>query len=246
MPNTKRLTKDDYIATGKRYTSEEVLKEANIALTRWETDLALLTKWNLGKKKLLACGSLVQQLTERLEQYKIEVGQKLAAVPKEASLAEELRDWSLRGLALLHDRIQESDDVQTAVEALASELPSDPFLILSYAKSLLKILKDERPNIDPDAIDDEFFATADELIKALPEASKVKLVRRDTKEVSTAELDELDGRIYEQIKLLNENARRAHKQNQNEKRALKYKFYYLTKDPSTPEPETPTTQPTLQ
>jgi hypothetical protein len=247
MPRTEQMTKDDFIKTGQRYSSTDVLKEARAAVKRWENDLPLLKRWGWGKHKLSELQANIALLDQQQKIYQAQVGVKLAAVPTEAALSEKLRGWTHRALSILGTRIQAEVSVAKAVDALGSEVPTDPNLLTTYAGGIFSIIKEEKDakrlsGDDNDAADDELFEEGALLLKQLPEAGSTKIERRDTKEVGTSDLDELDGRIYDQLRNLNESARRAHRGAGNTKRASQYVFYFLTSNPSEP-PEEPSSGP---
>jgi hypothetical protein len=247
MPRTDQMTKDDFIKIGQRYSSTEVLKEARAAVKRWSNDLPLLKKWGWGKNKLSELQKHIDLLDQQQKIYNAQVGVKLAAVPTEAAITEKLRAWTHRALSILGARIQAEVSVAKAVDALGAEVPIDPSQLTTYAGGIFPIIKAEKDakrlsEDDNEAADDEFFKEGALLLKQLPEAGSTKIERRDTKEVGTSDLDELDGRIYDQLRNLNENARRAHRSVGNTKRASQYVFYFLTSNPTEP-PEEPTSVP---
>jgi hypothetical protein len=231
MPRTKQLTKDDYIKIGERFRSSIVLQEARLSVQRWTEDLALLTTWGWGPSKLQKLQALIAQLSERQTLYAAQVGAKLAAVPTEAALARSLRDWCLRGLSILDDLIQERAEVAKAVDALGAEVPLEAVELCTYGSGLLALLTRERAQLPPEAADEPFFQSGRDLLETLPATMTAKVARRDTKEVATSELDELDGRIYDLLVRLNENGRRAHRQAGNEAKSSQYVLYYLTATP---------------
>jgi hypothetical protein len=248
MPRTEQLTKDDFIKIGQRYPSTDVLREARAAAKRWNNDLPLLKRWAWGKNKLNELEALINNLDKQQKIYSAQVGTKLAAVPTEAALTQKLRTWSLRALSILNTHMKTNVTVAKAVEGLGSQVPTEPGLLTTYAGGLYQIIETEKSALtgdDKEAADDEFFKEGTQLITDLPDAGSTKIERRDTKEVGTSDLDELDGRIYDLLRDLNENARRAHREAGNTRRASQYVFYYLTTNPTEPtEEEAPVTTPT--
>jgi hypothetical protein len=226
-------TKEEFVASGRRWGSDLVIKEAEAAIERWRQDLSLLTKWGFGKAKLESLESMLAQLKERHRIYKTEVGAKLAATPEEANANEELRDWSKQALGVLDDLIQTDIKVEASIQALGGNIPTDSQRLLTMAQGIHKIAFADRARLDPEAADDEFYNNGTKLIELLGNATKQKNARRESKEVGTSELDLLDGQIHDLLSRLYKKAREAFNSQGDKTRASQYVFQELKQNTST-------------
>jgi hypothetical protein len=250
-------TKEDYIRIGEDWTSDVVLLEANEVKNRWSDDVELLTTYGYGPKKLDLFKALIAQLEARYKLYKSQVGEKLAARPTEANAIKTLKDWIQRGQGILDDLVNEDETVEKKLAALGSRIPTRAVKLQDFATPFLQILIDERARLDELAATDAFYKEGATAIADLKQAGENKVGRRDTKEVGTSQLDELDGQLYVEISKLNKRARQAHAAKGNNTRAGQYTFAHLvrndppkeqtpptipsTEDPSAPTPAKPTT-----
>jgi hypothetical protein len=239
-------TKEDFIRIGEGWTSDLVLAEARETRNRWKDDLPLLTEYGYGQTKLTDLENLIAQLEARYKLYNAQVGQKLAARPNEAAAITAARTWVKKCQGVLDDLVENDTVVEKSVANLGSRIPTTATKLKTFASGLLKIATDERNRLDPTAATDKFYKEGDKVIKDLEDASEVKVTRRDTKEVGTSELDELDGKIYVAISKLNKRARQAHADLGNDTRASQYVFAHLVRSDSSStstQPEPPPTPP---
>jgi hypothetical protein len=231
-------TTEDYIRIGEAWTSDLVLQEANEVKNRWTEDIALLTAYGYGQKKLDQLVSLIAQLESHYTVYKSLVGVKLAARPTEATAIKSLREWINRGQGILDDLEEEDETVEKKLEALGTRVPNRAVKLLAFASPFLQILTDERAHLDKEAATDAFYKEGANAIADLKYASENKTSRRDAKEVGTSELDLLDGQLYVAMSKLNKRARQAHAAKENAARAGQYVFAHLVRNeaPTSPTP----------
>jgi hypothetical protein len=220
-------TKEELIEIGKRWGSPLVLREAREALVRWVADQALLTGWGFGPSRRQRFEELVNQLAARHGLYAGQVGAKLAATPALASAVTEARTWCQRAQGVIDERAEADEAVARRVQALGSRLPEEPERLESFTQNLLQILTEERLALDADSATDAFFAEGAAALATLKSAGLQKTARKETKEVGTSELDELDGQIYVELGKLNKKARQAHNAAGNQTRAGHYVYHYL-------------------
>jgi hypothetical protein len=232
-------TNTDYIRIGEAWTSDLVLQEANEVKNRWAEDIALLTSYGYGQKKLDALVSLIAQLEDRHTIYKSLVGIKLAARPTEAAAIKTLRDWIKRGQGILDDLEEEDETIEKKLEALGARIPNRTAKLLAFASPFLQILTDERARLEKDAATDAFYKEGANAIADLKYASENKAGRRDAKEVGTSELDLLDGQIYVAMSKVNKRARQAHAAKNNVARAGQYVFAHLVRNEAPTSPTLP-------
>jgi hypothetical protein len=104
---------------------------------------------------------------------------------------------------------------------------------------MLELLQSARSRLDPAVVTDEFVAEGEQLLAALRDATRAKDMRKDSKEVGTAELDEIDGRIAVRIAGLNRAGRRLHRARRNADGIARYRLHFLGHDTSEVEDAAP-------
>jgi hypothetical protein len=216
----KALSDDDYIANGRHYRSEEVNKEANAAIQRWQLHMSELVLYGLGQRALEELIGLVTEHTAFLASRPDAVIAKLASVEeRNATIAEgwtwcerihAALSWSARGNKALADALNNAYPADTA--ALGTAIPSLAALLDTYVEQ-----------VDPEFPAREMIAAAEPLAERIRMATASAVTAKSAPVQDTRAVDLLDGKIISAIVQLNRAGRKAF-DNETIKSSFRFQF----------------------
>jgi|GEM_PF-3440065 len=220
----KAYTEADYEEIGRRYGSEDVAREASLALARWERDVSVLAGYGHGRKAFEAFKGLVSQHAQTMRDRPEGLASKRDSVQGRERIVANGWAWVDRAESML--LVLAREDASLA-NGLKEAVPHDDAALPTGVGALAKLLQAQLSALDPEAGADGLVAQSADLVQALTLGpGTVKGSKEATKE-DTREVNLLDGKVAIVIRDLNGAGRKAFRNQEDDVKVKDYKFHVL-------------------
>jgi hypothetical protein len=230
---------EDFSAIGARFQSEDIVSEIDRLVPLATTDLPHLTTRGYGPARLAQLKAYRDNLVAEVAARKQQRGSKKGARKTEAVALQEGKLILRSGVTIAESAIEGRvpppnetpeqtrklvTEIVEQIDALGGRIGSDSAKLRTRLTSLVSILALPAlaPSVDDAPSRAEFVAKIQSTIGALPSlAEQKKALQQDAKQ-ATATLDEIDGRAYQNLKMLTKAGRAYWNEHKNRKRAAEY------------------------
>lgn len=219
----RTLEEKDYIATGARYASEDMAKEASYALARWGRDIDIMKRYGYGNKALNAFKALIAEHAAAMKDRPAGLQFKRTTVQERNSAVLKAWEWVKRAESLLTPQARLDADL---ANGLMEAVPTEDSGLPAGIGALAELLEANKAALDPESGVDELLSEAPGLMSISSGPGEVKGAKTKTEE-ETRELNLLDGKVYIAIRDLNVSGRRAFRKLGNDVFVKEYKFHAL-------------------
>lgn len=242
----------DFVLIGRRFRSEDIVAEADRLIPIATTDIEHLESRGYGPDQLDQLKDHRSQLSSESADRRNHRGQKKGARKVEVEAIRQGKLLLRSGIALAHSTLVnrpvprgETEETtreivqktSSQIDALSGRIGLDSATLRTKLLSLQKVLG--LPELAPNGPRQrtaraEFIAKLEHAIEKLPNMAETKKQLQADAKGMTAELDEIDGRAYYNMKLLAQTGRAWWLENGNPGRAAHYQLTALHAAASTP------------
>lgn len=254
------ITSEDFIALGARFASEDIVEEIDRLAPIAERDIDELAQAGYDRDLLgQLLGHRTQLANESAERRRNRNAGK-AATQNERTARDDairlLRSGTVLATSAVSTRQKPDDETPEMTREITTKLAADIDSLsgpIGYEtatiRTRLTILKgvlqnpDLRPTENRTAAIAQTIADIDRVLAKLPTSTEEKQARKQASIVETAELNEIDGRAYWNLRLLTQAGRTRFRLLRDAERAKPYHLKRLTSSPARPKKPKPQPEP---
>lgn len=237
MPRGARyLTDEQLIVIGRRHNCDEVGAEAGEALGRWRRDLPTLSRYGHGATVLAAFeADMARHADLRAARPEAVTGKRTAVVARDEHVSQAWA-WVDRVKGVLG--VPACSDPTIAM-ALDDAEPATDAGLEPGIRAMASLLSDVKSELPPEVEADQRLAEVETLSAALRSSPATVQTSRSQTHADTAQIDLLDGKLYQRIRALNTAGRAAIRNGDLQASAHEYMLHRLKRS-GNPAPVTPT------
>jgi hypothetical protein len=214
-------TKEEYVAIGSEFPSENVLAQLDYSLGLAARDAVLLAAHGWPVRRTQALQGIRTELAQANLAYEQKFGMHLGVTQTNASQVDLGKRWRLRAVAIGENELP-GEDALARLRRLGGAAGRDPGSLGRQVAGLLQLARENDAVFRDGGADDAFFAEGDRLVRALAQGEATRRQRPKDLPAEHDQLDELDGRSWELLKKLNRSGRAAHLARGDRGRAAEY------------------------
>ncbi|MBU1222150.1 hypothetical protein KKF34_11315 [Myxococcota bacterium] len=224
MKFKKSLTQENFITIGKRFASEDIAREVQELLAKWEKDLAALEEYGYGSEMMQEFKTLRDSHAILMEKRSKGVSDKKLTVKAKNNIINEAWIWVDKIESILGILTRKDPSLSTRV---SDALPHNDSDLQASIMAMCTIIQE---NIAA-------FPAGVKVEKRISEApvlnEKLESIYKDTSRsktntmADTAEIDHLDGQLYIKIGDIYEAGRKAIRAGAIDRLVSDYRFQYL-------------------
>jgi hypothetical protein len=235
MGKFKVLGDADYIVAGRRFPSDGVAVEADLAIARWVEDMDVLSEFGLGAASLAYFRGLVADHRGLRASRAEAVAAKSVAIGGRDDSLERGWEWTEEVVIALQLPAMKSGDIAAKLNAAHPERDTE---LATGIRALGSVLEAHRAEVDASFDVDGRLARGPVLAAAI-EAELTGAERAKTApKQDTRALDLLDGRIVATLNVLNRAGRKAFNRLGDRTKADTYRHHVLNRRPTRNVPPT--------
>ncbi|MBU1221584.1 hypothetical protein KKF34_08960 [Myxococcota bacterium] len=236
MKFKKVLSTSDFINIGRRFACEDIAREVQDILARWQKDVAVLGEYGYGEESLNKFRALRNEHVALMDRRSQGVSEKKLSIVAKNEIIEEAWVWVDKCSALLGSLARMDEVVGTH---LREALPDGDTDLESSVAALGELLKNNAGNFGPTAKVEERLSEVGVIKEKLSEIYTETARTKSVTILDTADLDLLDGKLYIIMKDVNEAGRMAIRAGNITGIGNAYRFSYIKNGKQKPTPANP-------
>lgn len=214
------MTREDYVDIGAQFSAGNVIAAVQDALALARRDQARLTVFGWTPSRTLLLEAAGDELEDRVAGYEAKNGQHIARNLVLALDIDAAKRWRLRVVSLLQLTAPEAEP---EYRAHVLRVGRDPEKLGTQIAALLTVARKYEPQLrESSGADDAFFAEGGRLVEALRAGASARRMRPKDLPAERDSVDELCGRVWEQLKALTFAGRSLHKADGSRALAAQY------------------------
>lgn len=236
MKFKKVMTTNDFINIGRRFACEDIAREVQEILARWEKDVDILSEYGFGEESLNRFKALKNEHVALMDKRSQGVSEKKLTIKTKNEIIEGAWVWVDKCSALLGSLARMDEVIGTH---LKEALPDGDTDLESSVAALAELLKNNVGSFGPSAKVDERLSEVSVIKEKLSEIYTETARTKSVTILDTADLDLLDGKLYIIMKDVNEAGRMAIRAGNINGIGNPYRFSYVSNGKTKPTPASP-------
>lgn len=241
MKYKKSLTQENFITIGRRFASEDIAREVQELLAKWENDLPALEEYGYGTEMMQEFKALRDSHANLMKKRSSGVSDKKLTVKTKNDIINEAWIWVDKIESILGILTRKDSSLSTRV---LDALPHNDSDLQASIMAMCAIMQENIASFPAGVKVETRISEAPVLNEKLESIYKDTARSKTNVIIDTADIDLLDGQLYIRMADIYEAGRKAIRAGEIDRLKSDYRFQYLNNGkrrvaPQTDNPETP-------